>query len=116
MKFEKGECYFAIPCLEGARKTLVTMIGRQGRNILFASTQPVETTWVDEFDGREVARLKDADGCEFTVSPASHVDAVLAHSVAEAMRIPTAIIHRPPAKLPKNARRGIFSRWGMPIC
>lgn len=112
MKFEKGESYFAVPCLEGQRKTLVTVVGRKGRTILFTATQPMETTWVNDFDGKEVARLRDVNGCEFTVSPASHVDAVLVHDISEAIQP----IARPPTKLPKVARRGIFSKLGVPIC
>ena len=104
MRFEKGESYFAVPCLVGARKMLVTVVGRKGRSILFTATQPMETTWVNDFDGREIARLRDANGCEFTVSPASHVDAVLVHDISEAMQP----MPRPPAKLPKVARRGSF--------
>ena len=111
MKFEKGESYFAVPCLEGARKTLVTMVGRRGSKILFTATQPLETTWVSSFDGREVARLRDENGCEFTVSPASHVDVALAVDVAEAM-MPC----RPSVKPSRVTRRGIFSNLGVAVC
>lgn len=103
MRFQEGQTYFAVPCLEGAPKALVTMVGRKGRTILFTATQPMETTWVDMFDGKEVARLVDEDGCEFTVSPACVVDMQLVHDVAQAMK-------------PKVARRGFFSKLGVPIC
>lgn len=97
MRFQEGQTYFAVPCLEGAPKALVTMVGRKGRTILFTATQPMETTWVDMFDGKEVARLVDEDGCEFTVSPASIVDVQLVHDVTQALT-------------PRVARRGFFKR------
>lgn len=103
MRFEEGKTYFAVPCLEGAPKALVTMVGRKGRTILFTATQPMATTWVDEFDGREVARLRDSEGAEFTVSPASIVDVQLVHDVTLALT-------------PRVARRGFFCKLRRGIC
>lgn len=109
MRFEKGECYFAVPCLEGAKKMMVTAIARRGKVVIFSAATPLETEWVDTFDGREVARIKGGDGLNYTVSPASHIDSELVHDVADALR--------PPAKvLRKVARRGIFSKLGVPLC
>ena len=110
MRFEKGECYFATPCLEGARKILVTVVGRSAGSVMFSATEPLETEWVKTFDGREIARVR-RGGMDYTVSPAAQVDAVLAHDIAAAIVIP-----RGPGKPSRSARRGIFSKMGVPIC
>ena len=73
MVFMKGESYWAVPCLTGAKKKIVTVTGRRGKRVTFAKPVPMEVTWNGEFDGREIARLQGEDG-EYTVSAASRVD------------------------------------------
>ena len=73
MMFQKGESYWAIPCLAGNPKKIVTVTGRRGGHVAFAKPQPMEVAWCGELDGREVARIQDEDGV-YTVSAASWVD------------------------------------------
>ena len=73
MIFQKGESYWAVPCLTGAKKKIVTVTGRRGNCVTFAKPEPMDVTWRGEFDGREIARLQGEDG-EYTVSSASRVN------------------------------------------
>ena len=72
MRFVKGESYWAIPCLEGAPRKVVTVAGRGSCGIIFS--QPSETVpqteWSREIEGRETARVMLPDGA-YTVSAAS---------------------------------------------
>ena len=69
MRFVKGESYWAIPCLEGAPRKVVTVAGRGSGGIIFS--QPSETVpqteWSREIEGRETARVMLPDGA-YTVS------------------------------------------------
>lgn len=85
MIFQKGESYWAVPCLTGAKKKIVTVTGRRGNCVTFAKPEPMDVTWRGEFDGREIARLQGEDG-EYTVSSASRVDLQAALEVMAAVR------------------------------
>ena len=56
MVFMKGESYWAVPCLTGAKKKIVTVTGRRGNRVTFAKPVPMQVTWNGDFDGREIAR------------------------------------------------------------
>ena len=70
MVFHQGESYWAIPCMGGQERKLVTVTARRGGRVSFAKPNPMEVSWCSEFDGREVARVRDGDG-EYTVSSAA---------------------------------------------
>ena len=101
MIFQKGESYWAVPCLTGAKKKIVTVTGRRGNCVTFAKPVPMEVTWNGELDGREIARLQDADG-EYTVSAASRVDLLEATAIIAAIK--------PEAFQPRAARRFFCGR------
>lgn len=103
MRFERGRCYFAVPCVDGTRKLLVQVVGRRGGSVLFSAVKPIDTEWVEWYDGREVAKVRDG-GEEYTISAAVKIDEELAHDIIEATRPDTT------KGLPRVARRGIFCK------
>ena len=96
MIFQKGESYWAVPCLTGAKKKIVTVTGRRGNCVTFAKPEPMDVTWRGEFDGREIARLRMADG-DYTVSSACRAD------VDAALQVMAVV--RPQGLKPRAARR-----------
>lgn len=92
-EFEKGCSYVATPCC-GGDNAIVTVTGRVHNRPKFAFCDPLHIDWVRAFDGREIAKLRDAEGVEYTVSAASLVDLAGAQSIME-------MVHRP-------ARRRFF--------
>ena len=87
MKFEKGESYWATPCLKGQARRVVTVVGRNRDGAIFAQPSPAETNieMLSEFDGREIAQILCDDG-RYTVSSSSKCDLAAALEVMAVVR------------------------------
>lgn len=83
--FKIGAAYSAVPALEGARRRMIVVIGRDedaGR-IQFVWAEDLSIEKVETFDlGREVLRTERPDGV-YMVSSACEVDAANAATVLE---------------------------------
>ena len=86
-RFEKGESYWAIPCLKGQARRVVTVVGRGSNGAIFAQPSPTPTrvAMLCELDGREVAQVECDDG-RYTVSSASKCDLAAALEVMAVVR------------------------------
>ena len=80
-KFTVGTAYAAVPALEGARKHMCVVIGRQGRAIQLAWVNDLSTERVmDSFFDRELLAVTRPDG-DYTISSACPIDAVNAAEI-----------------------------------
>lgn len=86
-RFEKGESYWATPCIQGLPKRVVTVVGRGSSGTVFAqpSTSPTTLEMLRDFDGREIAQIV-CDDCRYTVSSASRCDLASALEVMAVVR------------------------------
>ena len=86
IQFKVGEAYSAVPALEGAKRRLVVVIGREGCHIQLAWCDALTVGLVKAFDfGREFVQVRRPDGV-YSVSAACRVDAVTASEVLELIR------------------------------
>ena len=97
-RFAKGECYMAIPCLEGLPRIALSFLGRVNGCMVFAEVDPIETVWEDVMDGREVARVRDADGLLYTISAASPAPVAMAAELMQCVRSRKAEVGKRAAK------------------
>lgn len=86
-RFEKGESYWATPCLKGQARRVVTVVGRGADCAIFAQPSPAATRveMMSEIDGREFAQIVCDDG-RYTVSSASRCDLAGALEVMAVVR------------------------------
>ena len=85
MIFQKGESYFATPTIKGAAQKIVTVVARNAGRVSFSAAEALSQERVSTFDGREIARLRMADG-DYTVSSACRADVDVALQVMAAVR------------------------------
>lgn len=98
-RFERGAAYYATPCMRGAPRLVVSVTAREGNRVMFAEPSPVRTEWVREFDGREVAQVRDAEGMVYTLSSAAPADLGAAQELVDILGVQLAR---------RIARRGRF--------
>ena len=80
---EIGGVYYATPALEGAKKRIVAVIGRQGSAVQFAFLDELAVGKAIELHGREVVSV-DTDCGMYTVSaavPANAGDAAIVQDI-----------------------------------
>lgn len=102
MIFQKGESYFATPTIKGAAQKLVTVVARNAGRVSFSTSEALSQERVSVFDGREIARLRMADG-DYTVSSACRADVDAALQVMAVVR---------PQGLKQRAARRFFCGGG----
>ena len=85
MIFQKGESYFATPTIKGAAQKIVTVVARNAGRVSFSASEALSQERVSVFDGREIARLRMADG-DYTVSSACRADVDAALQVMAVVR------------------------------
>lgn len=71
---EIGGVYYATPALEGGRKRIVAVIGREGSAVQLAFLDELACARAIEMHGREVAHVETGSG-QYTVSAAIPVAA-----------------------------------------
>ncbi|MBO5905344.1 MAG: hypothetical protein J6Q84_02870 [Kiritimatiellae bacterium] len=85
---EIGGVYYATPALEGAKKRIVAVIGRQGEHVQLAFLEELAVGKAVEMHGREVASV-DTDSGMYTVSaavPANASDAAIVMDIVNGKR------------------------------
>jgi len=81
--FKSGNSYIGTSSIDKKRQKVFCVVGRNGRSVSFSNVNSVRRDVVDDFDGVEVAKVKDADGFDYVMSARQPVDVDGAFGVVE---------------------------------
>ena len=80
-RFDIGKAYVGTATLDSKRKKVFQIVARRGGVVSLVAVKGVRREMVDECDGTEFVKTKDADGFEYFVSSSVAVDVDAAFAI-----------------------------------